>query len=93
MLPHKMMFLTILTILGMTFYVVRAYLENDAMIKARFLAKEYLQDQKISNKEEIDKIIKKYDELNDIGIKCTNFQLLSNVFLKIIILLIIFIIR
>ena len=93
MLPHKMMFLTILTILGMTFYAVRAYLENDAMIKARFLAKEYLQDQKISNKEEIDKIIKKYDELNDIGIKCTNFQLLSNVFLKIIILLIIFIIR
>lgn len=93
MLPHKMMFLTILTILGMTFYVVRAYLENDAMIKARFLAKEYLQDQKISNKEEIDKIIKKYDKLNDIGIKCTNFQLLSNVFLKIIILLIIFIIR
>ena len=52
-----------------------------------------MQEKKISSQEEIDRIVKKYDELNDIGIKCTNFQLLSNVFLKIIILLAIFVIR
>ena len=92
-LPNKMMFLSVLIIFGFVFYAVRTYLENDAMIKARFLAKEYMQEKKISSQEEIDRIVKKYDELNDIGIKCTNFQLLSNVFLKIIILLIIFIIR
>ena len=45
------------------------------MIKAKFLAKEYMEDVKISKKEEIDKIIARYDELNDIGIKFTNFQL------------------
>ena len=91
-LPYKMMFLSILIIFGFVFYAVRTYLENDAMIKARFLAKEYMHEKGISSQEEIDKILKKYDELNDIGIKCTNFQLLSNVFLKVIILLVIFLI-
>ena len=92
-LPNKMLFLSILIIFGFVFYAVRTYLENDAMIKARFLAKEYMQEKGISSQDEIDKIVKKYDELNDVGIKCTNFQLLSNVFLKIIILLGIFVIR
>mgnify|MGYP004524695013 FL=1 len=92
-LPHKMLFLAILMLLGFTFYAVRAYLENDAMIKARFLAKEYMQEKNISTQDEIDKIIEKYDKLNDVGVKCTNFQLLSNVFLKIVILLVIFFIR
>lgn len=92
-LPSKMLFLSILIIFGFVFYAVRTYLENDAMIRARFLAKEYMQEKGISSQEEIDKIVKKYDELNDIGIKCTNFQLLSNVFLKVIILLVIFSIR
>lgn len=89
-LPYKSMFLVIFLLFGFAFYVVRAYLENDAMIKARFLAKEYMQEKGISGIEEIDKIIRKYDELNNIGIKCTNFQLLSNVMLKLIILLIIY---
>lgn len=92
-LPYKMLFLSILIIFGFVFYAVRTYLENDSMIKARFLAKEYMQEKGISTQEEIDRIVNKYDELNDIGIKCTNFQLLSNVFLKIMILLIIFAIR
>lgn len=91
-IPYKMLFLVILIIFGLIFYAVRTYLENDAMIKARFLAKEYMKDKKISNDEEIDLIVKKFDELNNIAIKCVNFQLLSNVFLKIIILLVIFII-
>ena len=51
-----------------------------------------MQKKNISSQEEINKIVKAYDELNDVGIKYTNFQLLSNVFLKIIILSIIFII-
>lgn len=91
-LPQKMLFLAILIIFGFIFYAVRSYLETDAMTKARFLAKEYMQEKNISNPKEIEKIVKSYDELNDIGIKCTNFKLLSNVILKIIILLIIFII-
>ena len=64
----------------------------DAMIKARFLAKEYMEEIEISKQEEIDKIIKQYDELNNLGIKFTNYKFLSNIFWKIIILLLIFVI-
>lgn len=62
----------ILLIFGLIFLGVRTYLEMDAMIKARYLAKEYLLDNsdKLS-KEEIDLIISKYDYINDVGIKLT----------------------
>jgi len=91
-LPNKILFLSILIVFGLIYYAVRTYLEMDAMIKARFLAKEYMQEIKISSQEEIDKIVNKYDELNDLGIKYTNFSFLRNIFLKIFILSIIFVI-
>lgn len=81
-LPYDTMFLSILIVLGLTYYAIRTYLENDAMIKAKYLAKEYMQELHISSNEEIEKIINKYDELNDIGIKFTNFQFLSKVQIK-----------
>lgn len=90
-LPYKMMFLAVLIIFGFVFYAVRSYLENDAMTKARFLAKEYMQDLKISDEDEISKIVGAYDRLNDVGIKCTDFQLLSGVLIKVIFVLILFI--
>ena len=92
-LPMKMTFLSIFIVFSLVYYAVRTYLENDAMIKARFLAKEYMQEKAISTREEIDKIVNKYDELNDIGIRCTNFKFLSNILVKIIILAVIFLIR
>ncbi len=92
-LPYKMLFLSIFLILGMVYYAVRIYLENDAMTKARFLAKEYMQEKNISLQEEIDKVIQKYDEVNDVGIKATNYQFFQNIVIKTIILLIIFVIR
>lgn len=93
LLPMKMTFLAIFIVFSLVYYAVRTYLENDAMIKARFLAKEYMQEKAISTREEIDKIVNKYEELNDIGIRCTNFQFLSNILVKIIILAVIFLIR
>ena len=92
-LPHKMTFLSIFLVLGLVHYAVRIYLENDAMIKARFLAKEYMQEKNISSEEEINKIIEKYDEVNNVGIKVTNYQIFQNIIIKVIILLIIFIFR
>lgn len=90
-LPCKMLFLSILMLFGFVYYAVRTYLENDAMIKARFLAKEYMQEMKISDQKEIDRIVDKYDELNNIGIRITNFKFLSNVLIKNIILTLIFV--
>ena len=93
LLKYKLLYLLILVFLGLIFYVVRSYLENDAMIKARFLAKEYMQEKNNSDKDEIEKVVNEYDKLNDIGIKYTNFQLFSNIILKSIVLLTIYIIR
>ena len=92
-LPYEMMYLTILIVGGFIYYFVRSYLENDAMIKARFLAKEYMENRKISSKEEIDKIVYHFDKLNDIGIKSVNYALLFNVVLEILIYCVICMIR
>lgn len=89
MLPYKMMFLVILLIFSAVYYLVRIFLENDAMIKARFLAKDYMEKQNISSKEEIEKIVNGFDKLNDIGIKCVNYNLFFNTIIKIIIFLVI----
>lgn len=88
----KLLVLTIFLLCGFTFYIVRTYLEDDAMIKAKFLAKEYMENVKISSKEEIDKLIKQYDKLNNIGIKYTNIDIFKNVLIKTIILCVFFII-
>ena len=92
-LPYEMMFLTILIIGGFIYYFVRSYLEDDAMIKARFLAKEYMEKKKISSQEEINRMINTFDKLNDIGIKGTNYALCFSVIIEILIFCIICMIR
>ena len=92
-LPYEMMFLAILIMGGFIYYFVRSYLENDAMIKARFLAKEYMEDKKISSQEEINKIVHHFDKLNDIGVRCVNYTLLLNIVIEILIFCVICMIR
>lgn len=93
LLPYAMMFLVILIMGGFVYYFVRSYLENDAMIKARFLAKEYMESKKISSSEDIHRIVCQFDKLNSLGIKCVNYVLLRNVAIKIFIFCVICIIR
>ena len=93
MLPNKMLVLSIYIVLSFIYYFVRSYLEDDAMTKARFLAKEYMEQTKISSQEEIDKVINEYDKLNNLGIKATNYSLFTSTIFRAIILCIIFIIR
>lgn len=92
-LPYKMMFLSFLIIASYVYYFVRSYLENDAMTKARFLAKEYMEQSKILEKKEIDKVVAEYDKLNNFGIKFTNYDLMFRTVVKIIIFAVICIIR
>ena len=89
-LPFEMTFLVSFVLIGMLFYAVRIYLENDAMIKAPFLAKEYMQGKGISSLEEIEKVMKGYDELNQIGIKAVNYKLFMGIMMKVFLLSIIF---
>ena len=92
-ISNKMLMLFLMMFFSYIYYYIRSYLENDAMIKARFLAKEYMEEIKISSKDEIDKIIESYDKLNNIGIKMTNFELLFGTIVKVIILAGVFVFR
>ena len=91
-LQDSMLYIAIMILLSYIYYFVRSYLENDAMIKAKYLAKEFMEEVKISSDEEIDKIIKSYEKLNDIGIKTVNYQLMLETLIKVIILAIAFLI-
>ena len=84
-LPNEIMFSNILLILSFIYYVIRIFLENDAMIKAEFVAKEYMEEQKISTKQEIKKICKGFRKLNDGCIKGTNYSLFSKIMIKVVI--------
>lgn len=56
-LPNEIMFSNILLILSFIYYVIRVFLENDAMIKAEYVAKEYMEEQNISSSEEKKKYV------------------------------------
>ena len=75
----------ILSILGIIQYVLKSMLEMDAMIKAKYLARDYLKEYKIGTEEEVDRLIKCYDELNYLGIPATNYYLIRNIIIKILI--------
>ena len=91
-LQNGMLYLSIMLILSYTYYFIRSYLENDAMIKAKFLAKEYMEEINISSKEEVNSIVDSFNKLNNTGIKITNFQLMFETIIKVIILSIAFLI-
>ena len=80
-----------LTLAGIIYYVIRAYLENDAMLRGRYLAEKYILNENILNKEEITSILNGYDKINSIGIKLYNYRLLIEVFIRNIILSILFV--
>ncbi len=85
-LSNETIYSNILLILSFIYYVIRVFLENDAMIKAPYLAKEYMEEQNITNKEDIEKIVDGFNQINEKCIKGTN----CNLFIKIMIKLVIF---
>lgn len=82
---NPLLFLNIFLLLSFTYYMVRIYLENDAMIKAKYLAKEYMEEKNISTKEEIEQIVDGFSRLNDAGIKAINYQFFFEILIKVII--------
>jgi len=84
-LPNEMLFSNILLILSFIQYVIRIFLENDAMIKAEYVAKEYMKEQDISPDEEINKVSNGFRILNDKCIKGTNCNLFAKIMIKVVI--------
>ena len=84
-LPNQMMFSNIFLILSFIYYVIRIFLENDAMIKAEYVAKEYMKEQEISSEEEINKVCNGFKKINDECIKGTNCILFVKIMIKVVI--------
>lgn len=87
--PFPMLSLWGLAFLSATYYAIRSCLEMDAMTKAKPLTKEYLAEEGSLTKEEQQIILENLERINEIGIKLTNFSLLLNCTIKMMILAII----
>lgn len=81
----SMLQVVVLLLFGAIHYVIRGMLETDAMIKARYVAKEYLEENNIASKAQIDEIIGEYDKLNEVGIKLVNYTLFTKNCFKVIV--------
>lgn len=89
-IKNYMFFISILLILTLVFYSIRSYLEIEAMTKAKYLAKEYLEDKKIK---EVNEISNEYEKLNEVGIRYTCYYLMSSKLYLLLIYIIVSLIR
>lgn len=80
-----MLQIAILTLMGFVYYFIRNYLETDAMIKARYLAREYMKHEKILKPNEMQEILENYDIINKIGVKAMNYKLISSSLIKVLV--------
>ena len=71
--------------------IVRSHLETDAMTRAEYIAKDYIKEKNLLKKEDEEKIINTYKEINNIGIKLYNYILISKKVLGVIVLCILLI--
>ena len=84
-LPYTNIHTIILIFMSIIQYILRFSLENEAMIKARFIAKEYIEENKVLNKDEEKILLEEYDRVNKIGIPFMNYYTISMNIIKIII--------
>lgn len=83
-LPYTNIHSIILIFMSIIQYILRFGLENEAMIKARFIAKEYIEENKILNRDEEKVLLEGYDRVNKIGIPFLNYYTISMNIVKII---------
>lgn len=65
---NQMLQIAILMLFTLIEFSIRSFLEIDAMTKAKYLAKEYMEKRKLCTEEEKNKLIKEYENINKIGI-------------------------
>ena len=87
---NSMLYIVTWGILTLIHITIRGYLENEAMSKAPYLAKEYMvmyqkQNSNITEKD-ITTLVDNFEILNKIGVPITNFYLVFLSFIKMILL-------
>ena len=70
--------ISILMLFTLIQFAVRSFLEIDAMTRARFLAKEYMEKKKLCTDEEKETLIKEYENINKVGIPFVVDNLLTS---------------
>ena len=66
-------------------FAVRSFLEIDAMTRAKFLAKEYMEKKRLCTDKEKEQLLKEYDKINKIGIPFVVDNLLTSGLIRILI--------
>ena len=67
---------------GNIYFTVRSFIEIDAMTKAPYLAKEYMNSTRCAEDKEIKLLQDKYEEINKIGIKLYVYILACKAIIK-----------
>lgn len=75
---NKMLQLAILMLFTLIQFSVRSFLEIDAMTRAKFLAKEYMEKKNLCTNNEKELLLNEYDKINKIGIPFVVDNLLTN---------------
>ena len=92
LISNPLLYLGIFAVLGFLQFAIRAYLEIEAMTKAKYIAKEYMEEKQLISKEEITMLVHEYDKINKMAIPFYVWNLFSSNMIKIIIYAIIAII-
>lgn len=79
---NEMVWIEIFILTGVVYYIVRSYLENDAMVKAKYVAEDYMKSSNLLTDEEITHVLNKYEEINKIGVKLYLYRLILEVLIR-----------
>ena len=82
---NQMLQIAILMLFTLIQFAVRSFLEIDAMTRAKFLAKEYMEKKKLCTEEEKEKLLNEYDKINKIGIPFVVDNLLTSGLIRVLI--------
>ena len=87
---NLMIYIEIYTIMAIVYCAVRNYLETEAMSKAMYVARDYMEEyakeDKNITKEDLEILVNNFNTMNKIGIPLTNFGLIAGTTIKMIIL-------
>ena len=82
---NQMLQVAILMLVMIIQFSVRSFLEIDAMTRARFLAKEYMEKKKLCSEKEQKELLKEYKKINKVGIPFVIDNLLTTAFARVLI--------
>lgn len=82
---NQMLQIAILMLFTLIQFAVRSFLEIDAMTRAKFLAKEYMEKKKLCTDQEREILLKEYDKINKISIPFVVDNLLTSGLIRILI--------